>query len=159
AVEKTADSISQSVGKVQEIQTQQGKTLSEATSKVEQHSKALEMQLKMKDVELYMPNSRIKEVLQTGEVQLNEEQNIYGITIVTNRVPLYVKGEIVGAIATFRDKTEIRKLAEERISLSIKEALEENNVTEDYSQYEPNADSATFQLSDIIGEQLKKLKK
>lgn len=49
-------------------------------------------------------------------------------------------------------------VAEKRISLSIKEALEENNVTEDYSQYEPNADSATFQLSDIIGEQLKKLK-
>ncbi|PGA49665.1 two-component system sensor histidine kinase DcuS, partial [Bacillus toyonensis] len=61
-----------------------------------------------KNLELYTPNSRIKEVLQTGEVQLNEEQNIYGITIVTNRVPLYVKGEIVGAIATFRDKTEIR---------------------------------------------------
>ncbi|KAB7643246.1 30S ribosomal protein S1 [Bacillus paranthracis] len=50
-------------------------------------------------------------------------------------------------------------VAEKRISLSIKEVLEENNVTEDYSQYEPNADSATFQLSDIIGEQLKKLKK
>ncbi|WP_242314101.1 30S ribosomal protein S1 [Bacillus cereus group sp. BfR-BA-01355] len=49
--------------------------------------------------------------------------------------------------------------AEKRISLSIKEAIEENNVIEDYSQYEPNADSATFQLSDIIGEQLKKLKK
>ena len=41
-------------------------------------------------------------------------------------------------------------VAEKRISLSIKEALEENNVIEDYSQYEPNADSATFQLSDII---------
>ncbi|EJS13232.1 30S ribosomal protein S1 [Bacillus sp. MYb56] len=50
-------------------------------------------------------------------------------------------------------------VAEKRISLSIKETLEENNVTEDYSQYEPNTDSATFQLSDIIGEQLKKLKK
>ncbi|PFW83826.1 30S ribosomal protein S1 [Bacillus sp. AFS075960] len=50
-------------------------------------------------------------------------------------------------------------VAEKRISLSIKEALEGNNVIEDYSQYEPNADSATFQLSDIIGEQLKKLKK
>ncbi|MDT3494401.1 30S ribosomal protein S1 [Bacillus toyonensis] len=50
-------------------------------------------------------------------------------------------------------------VAEKRISLSIKETLEENNVTEDYSKYEPNADSATFQLSDIIGEQLKKLKK
>ncbi|EEK85811.1 Sensor histidine kinase [Bacillus cereus ATCC 4342] len=72
-----------------------------------------------KDVELYMPNSRIKEVLQKGEVQLNEEQNIYGITIVTNRVPLYVKGEIVGAIATFRDKTEIRKLAEELTGIRL----------------------------------------
>ncbi|ARO60137.1 Phage minor structural protein [Bacillus cereus] len=54
AVEKNADGISQSVGKVQEIQTQQGKTLSEATSKIEQHSKALELQLKMKDVEDYV---------------------------------------------------------------------------------------------------------
>ncbi|PRT10606.1 hypothetical protein C6352_12915 [Bacillus thuringiensis] len=53
-VEKTADSISQSVGQVQEIQTQQGKTLSEANSTIEQHSKALEMQLKMKDVEDYV---------------------------------------------------------------------------------------------------------
>ncbi|MEI4800764.1 30S ribosomal protein S1 [Bacillus sp. NPDC077411] len=48
---------------------------------------------------------------------------------------------------------------EKRISLSIKEALEENNETEDYSKYEPTADSATFQLGDIIGEQLKNLKK
>lgn len=48
---------------------------------------------------------------------------------------------------------------EKRISLSIKEALEENNVTEDYSKYEPTSDSATFQLGDIIGEQLKNLKK
>ncbi|MCI0765718.1 30S ribosomal protein S1 [Bacillus sp. TL12] len=50
-------------------------------------------------------------------------------------------------------------VAEKRISLSIKEAVEENNETEDYSQYEPTAESATFQFSDIIGEQLKKLKK
>ncbi|WP_020059622.1 30S ribosomal protein S1 [Bacillus sp. 123MFChir2] len=50
-------------------------------------------------------------------------------------------------------------LEEKRISLSIKEALEENNVTEDYSKYEPTSDSATFQLGDIIGEKLKNLKK
>ncbi|WP_410981946.1 30S ribosomal protein S1 [Bacillus cereus] len=50
-------------------------------------------------------------------------------------------------------------VAEKRISLSIKEAVEENNETEDYSQYEPTSESATFQFSDIIGEQLKKLKK
>ncbi|HEK9101047.1 sensor histidine kinase [Bacillus pfraonensis] len=72
-----------------------------------------------KDVEKYMPNSCIKEVLQTGEAQLYEEQNLYGITIVTNRVPLYVKGEIVGAIATFRDKTEIRQLAEQLMDIRL----------------------------------------
>lgn len=48
---------------------------------------------------------------------------------------------------------------EKRISLSIKEALEENNETEDYSKYEPTSDTTTFQLGDLIGEQLKKLKK
>ncbi|MBE5107895.1 two-component system sensor histidine kinase DcuS [Bacillus thuringiensis] len=72
-----------------------------------------------KDVALYTPNSRIKEVLKTGEAQLNVEQNIFGITIVTNRVPVYVKGEIVGVIATFRDKTEIRKLAEELTGIRL----------------------------------------
>ncbi len=72
-----------------------------------------------KDIELYTQNSRMKEVLQTGEVQLNEELNFYGVTIVTNRVPLYVKGEIVGVIATFRDKTEIRKLAEELTGIRL----------------------------------------
>lgn len=71
------------------------------------------------DIEEYMPNSCIKEVLQTGKAQLYEEQNLYGITIVTNRVPLYVKGEIVGAIATFRDKTEIRKLAEQLTDIRL----------------------------------------
>ncbi|WP_028400470.1 30S ribosomal protein S1 [Ectobacillus panaciterrae] len=49
---------------------------------------------------------------------------------------------------------------EKRISLSMKDALEEEpEVKEDYSKYQPSADNATFQLGDIIGEQLKKLKK
>ncbi|ENQ3107787.1 two-component system sensor histidine kinase DcuS [Bacillus cereus] len=72
-----------------------------------------------KDIKKYMPNSRIKEVLQTGVAQFDEEQSLHGITIVTNRVPLYVKGEIVGAIATFRDKTEIRKLAEQLTGIRL----------------------------------------
>ena len=53
----------------------------------------------------------MKRSVPNREVQLNEERNYLWITIVTNRVPLYVEGEIVGAIPTFRDKTEIRKLA------------------------------------------------
>ncbi|MFX3624757.1 MAG: 30S ribosomal protein S1 [Ectobacillus sp.] len=49
---------------------------------------------------------------------------------------------------------------DKRISLSMKEAVEEEpEVKEDYSKYQPASESATFQLGDIIGEQLKKLKK
>ncbi|HDX9578558.1 TPA: two-component system sensor histidine kinase DcuS [Bacillus pseudomycoides] len=71
------------------------------------------------DIKKYMPNSRIKEVLQTGVAQLDEEHSMHGISIVSNRVPLYVKGEIVGAITTFRDKTEIRKLAEQLTGIRL----------------------------------------
>lgn len=46
-----------------------------------------------------------------------------------------------------------------RVSLSIKEASAEPEVQEDYSKYQPTTESSTFQLGDIIGEQLKKLRK
>lgn len=46
-----------------------------------------------------------------------------------------------------------------RVSLSIKEASAEPEVREDYSKYQPTTESSTFQLGDIIGEQLKKLRK
>ncbi len=58
-------------------------------------------------------NTRLQEVLESGQVELDQEQNINGVEILTNRMPIRVAGEIVGAIATFRDKTEIRLLAEQ----------------------------------------------
>lgn len=49
---------------------------------------------------------------------------------------------------------------EKRISLSMKDATEESNdYEEDFSKYQSTSESASFQLGDIIGEQLKKLKK
>ncbi|PEW58192.1 hypothetical protein CN448_31575, partial [Bacillus cereus] len=72
-VEKTAESISQNVGQVQEIQTQQGKTLSEANSKIEQHSKALEMQLKMKDVVDYVGGLGTVNELRDADFKLGQK--------------------------------------------------------------------------------------
>lgn len=66
-----------------------------------------------KDIEEYLPNSRLKHVLQTGTAELDQEQDLYGITLLVNRVPIRVEEKIVGAIATFRDKTEMSILAEE----------------------------------------------
>ncbi|PGE40334.1 hypothetical protein COM60_06840 [Bacillus toyonensis] len=53
-VEKTANGITQSVSKLQETQVQQGKTLTQATTKLEQHSEALSLTMKKKDVENYV---------------------------------------------------------------------------------------------------------
>lgn len=66
-----------------------------------------------KNADQYLPNTHLKEVLKKGSVELDQEQNINGITVLTNRVPVLVNKEIVGAIATFRDKTEVCRLAEE----------------------------------------------
>ncbi|MED3089031.1 coiled-coil domain-containing protein, partial [Bacillus toyonensis] len=54
AVEKTAEGISQNVTKIQETQTAQGKQIFEAQSTIKQHSDALNLAVKMKDVEDYV---------------------------------------------------------------------------------------------------------
>jgi len=65
------------------------------------------------EIDTYIPNTGLTRVLKTGLSELNQEQDLNGVHIITNRVPILVNGNIVGAIATFRDKTEINQLAEE----------------------------------------------
>ncbi|WP_199883884.1 DcuS/MalK family sensor histidine kinase [Anaerosinus massiliensis] len=72
-----------------------------------------------KDVEAFVPNTRMQNVLKTGVAELDQEQELEGVTLLTNRVPICVNGEIVGVVATFRDKTEMRKLAEKLVDLKI----------------------------------------
>ena len=72
-----------------------------------------------KKVDEYVPNTRLQQVLDTGKVELDQEQDLNGITILANRIPVIVNDEIVGVIATFRDKTEIRKMAEKLTGVSI----------------------------------------
>jgi two-component system CitB family sensor kinase len=52
-------------------------------------------------------------VLETGQSQFEEEQRINDTIIMTNRIPIMNRGKVVGAIASFRDKTEVTRLAEE----------------------------------------------
>jgi PAS domain S-box-containing protein len=59
-------------------------------------------------------NTRLPYILETGESELNKKQKLEDIMIVTNRMPVKnEKGEVVGAIAVFRDITEFQELAEE----------------------------------------------
>ncbi|PFA66478.1 two-component system sensor histidine kinase DcuS [Bacillus sp. AFS015802] len=75
-------------------------------------------------IEKYMPHTRLKRVMETGKPELDEEQTINGVSILVNRVPLFVNDEVVGAISTFRDKTEVNQLAEQLTGVkSYAEAL------------------------------------
>ena len=61
-----------------------------------------------------LPESTLPRVLQTGqgqEDQLTLAHN--GRAIVVNRMPVLLRGQLVGAISTFRDQTEVQRLAEE----------------------------------------------
>lgn len=60
-----------------------------------------------------LPQTGLVEVLKTGRPQLDEEQVFNQSILLINRLPLVSAGQIVGAVATFRDVSEIRILAEE----------------------------------------------
>lgn len=60
-----------------------------------------------------VPNTRLHEVLQTGQPEYNQIQEVAGTAIMTNRLPIRVHGKIAGVVATFRDMTEFKALAEE----------------------------------------------
>jgi two-component system, CitB family, sensor histidine kinase MalK len=65
------------------------------------------------DIEDYLPETRLTRIIKSGETELDQEQNLQGVTILVNRVPVVVENQPVGAIATFRDKTEVQVLAEQ----------------------------------------------
>jgi PAS domain S-box-containing protein len=61
-----------------------------------------------------IPNTRLHLVLARGEPELNQQQNIGVVSIITNRVPLRDDaGRVIGAVAVFRDITEIKTLTEQ----------------------------------------------
>ncbi|WP_378957172.1 DcuS/MalK family sensor histidine kinase [Pelosinus sp. sgz500959] len=71
-----------------------------------------------KKVNDYVPHTNLQNILRTGQAELDHEQELNGIRILANRIPVIVKGEIVGAITSFRDETEIKQLAEKLTDVS-----------------------------------------
>ena len=55
----------------------------------------------------------MKEVLTEGKPQINQEEKINNVTVLTNQVPIKLHDDIVGAITTFRMKTEMEAIAQQ----------------------------------------------
>ncbi|MFK4436379.1 CitB family two-component system sensor histidine kinase MalK [Paenibacillus sp. RC73] len=71
------------------------------------------------EINAYLSAFRLQEVLAAGTPRMDEDMELGGITLLTTSVPIRVKGGIVGAIVTFRDKTEVNQLAERLTGVSL----------------------------------------
>ncbi|MDR7869566.1 MAG: sigma 54-interacting transcriptional regulator [Tissierellaceae bacterium] len=56
----------------------------------------------------YIPTTKLLEVVETGQAQLSQIQKFNNNTIITNRIPIKVKGKIGGAVATFQEISKIQ---------------------------------------------------
>ena len=70
----------------------------------------------------HLPNTRMNQVIQTGEPELGKLQAIGGNrTILVNRVPILHNSTVKGAVSTFKDITRIQELEQQiRSSLYLK---------------------------------------
>ncbi|WP_153126849.1 DcuS/MalK family sensor histidine kinase [Peribacillus tepidiphilus] len=60
-----------------------------------------------------IPTIHLQAVMDKGQKVIDQEYSLNGLMIVANIVPIFVNQEIVGAVATFRDKTDIKLMAEQ----------------------------------------------
>ena len=64
-------------------------------------------------IESVIPRTRLLEILSTKQAEYNQEELLNGVAVVMNRVPVNVEDRTVAAIATFRDRSEVKQMAEE----------------------------------------------
>ncbi|WP_460543031.1 DcuS/MalK family sensor histidine kinase [Halomonas shantousis] len=70
------------------------------------------------DVARYLPQSGLPEVLASGQERLDQVFTINGHVVLANRLPIRHQDRVIGAIATFRDKSEVNALAEQLTGVS-----------------------------------------
>ncbi|KZM58881.1 sensor histidine kinase [Geobacillus stearothermophilus] len=61
-----------------------------------------------------IPHSRLPEVIRTGQAEFDDEMVLGEETVIANRIPIKDKqGRVIGAVSTFRNKSELYRLTKE----------------------------------------------
>lgn len=60
-----------------------------------------------------IPHSKLHEILKTGETTFAEKQSLKKYTILSNRAPIFLNGEIIGAVGIFQDISDFEKINSE----------------------------------------------
>ncbi|GAE36630.1 sigma-54 interaction domain-containing protein [Halalkalibacter akibai] len=73
-----------------------------------------------------LPTSGLPRLLKTKQVELHQRQEFEnGTSVITTRVPMFEKGRFIGALAVFKDITEIEEMSNQVLNLkSIQTMLE-----------------------------------
>ncbi|MFB5664305.1 ATP-binding protein [Alteribacillus sp. HJP-4] len=71
----------------------------------------LNKSVKNKFITDVLPNSALERILKSGIPEFNRELPMQGQMYIVNRQPIIENDEIVGAVASFRDKTEMMEMA------------------------------------------------
>ncbi|TFB19599.1 sensor histidine kinase [Filobacillus milosensis] len=66
--------------------------------------------MKYKHINEVLPNTKMYDVLENGESDMDDEMILRNRVVIVNRTPIYEDGEVVGVVASFRDKTEIQEM-------------------------------------------------
>lgn len=61
----------------------------------------------------FWPQPRVTAVAATGQAVYDEELRVNGLSLLANSVPIMVDGAVAGVVISFRDRTEMCRLAEE----------------------------------------------
>jgi len=64
-------------------------------------------------IESILPQTRMLEVLKSGEEQFDQEMIIGDIEVIVNRVPIWQNDRVAGVVSSFRRKDEIDRMAQE----------------------------------------------
>ena len=118
-----------------------------------------------KNIKKVIDNTRLPEILKTGKAELNKKQPLRDNTIITNRMPVKDEsGKIVGAIAVFREITEIQKLQQEirnlkyqTITAEIKYWINEKGINLTEEQEEILINRMTQRFDEILDEEIEEV--
>jgi len=90
-----------------------------------------------KNIKEVIPTTRLDKVLKNREAELGKLQDVNGLKIATNRVPIVVDDKVKGVVATFNDITELQELENNlRIMLSNKGFVAKYNFSDIVHQSE-----------------------
>ena len=80
---------------------------------------------------LFRSTTKLIEVVQTGRAQLSQIQKVKNNSILTNRIPIKVKGKVEGAVATFQEISKIQDYEK-----MIRSELYKKGLTANYTFYD-----------------------